>query len=91
MSRGAECGVRIEPLLTLLSRDLGVCSITLTLRSDSRCRHSMYPKYKPWVYVTPTIARANVDGKLCVDVPWDPGTSMFADVVGAVIAHVEAV
>lgn len=51
----------------------------------------MYPKYVPWVYVTPTIAGANAEGKLCVDVSWQPETSTFADVVAAVIAHVEAV
>ncbi len=31
------------------------------------------------------------DGKLCVDVSWNPGTFMFADVIGAAIVHVEAV
>ena len=51
----------------------------------------MYPKYKPWVYVSPTIAGANADGKLRVDVPWNPGNSMFADVIGAFIIHLESV
>ena len=51
----------------------------------------MYPKYQPWVFVTPTILGAREDGKLCVDVPWNPGTFMFADVIGAAIVHVEAV
>jgi hypothetical protein len=51
----------------------------------------MYPKYQPWVFVTPTILGAREDGKLGVDVTWNPGTSTFADVIGAVIAHVEAV
>jgi len=51
----------------------------------------MYPKYQPWVFVTPPVAGANADGKLSVDVSWSPETSRFADVVGPVIAHVEAV
>jgi hypothetical protein len=51
----------------------------------------MYPKYHPWVFVTPTILGAREDGKLCVDVAWSPGTSRFADMIGAVIAHVETV
>jgi hypothetical protein len=38
--RAAECRVRIEPLSTLPSKDLGVCPITLTLRCDSGRRHS---------------------------------------------------
>jgi hypothetical protein len=49
----------------------------------------MYPKYKPWVYVTPTIADANADGKLSVIVSWNPSTSMFLDVVESVIRHIE--
>jgi hypothetical protein len=44
----------------------------------------MYPKYKPWVYVTPTIAGANADGQLRVDVPWNPVASLFVDVVESV-------
>jgi len=50
-----------------------------------------YPKYQPWVFFTPTILGAGEDGKLCVDVSWNPGTFMFADVIGAAIVHVEAV
>jgi hypothetical protein len=48
----------------------------------------MYPKYQPWVFVTPTILGAREDGNLCVDVSWSPD-STFADMIGAVIAHVE--
>jgi hypothetical protein len=51
----------------------------------------MYPKYQPWVFFTPTILGACEDGKLFIDVSWNPGTVMFADVIGAVLAHVEAV
>src|ERR1700674_5214854 len=51
----------------------------------------MYPKYQPWVVVTPTILGAREDGKLSLDVSWSPEGSRFADVIGAVIAHVEAV
>jgi hypothetical protein len=50
----------------------------------------MYPKYQPWVFVTPTILGAREDGKLSLDVSWSPD-STSADMVGAVIAHVEAV
>ena len=50
----------------------------------------MYPKYVPWVFVTPTILGAREDGKLCVDVDWHRD-STFGDVIGAVVAHVEAV
>jgi hypothetical protein len=49
----------------------------------------MYPKYQPWVFVTPIILGAREDGKLSVDVSWSPETSRFADVFGAVTAHVE--
>jgi hypothetical protein len=48
----------------------------------------MYPKYVPWVFVTPTIFGAREDGKLCVDVSWSSG-STFADVIGAVIAYID--
>ena len=51
----------------------------------------MYPKYQPWVFVDPHITAANERGKLCVDVAWSPETSRFADVIRAVIAHVETV
>jgi len=49
----------------------------------------MYPKYQPWVFVTPVVAGANTEGKLCLDLPWHPGTSLFADVVESVIRHIE--
>jgi hypothetical protein len=66
----------------------------IVARSGSEYRVSvaaemdMYPKYQPWVFVTPTILGARENGKLCVDVSWNPD-SRFADVLGAVIAHVE--
>ena len=47
----------------------------------------MYPKYQPWVFVTPTLLGAREDGKLVLDVAWSPETSQFVDVVGAVVAH----
>jgi len=49
----------------------------------------MYPKYQPWVFVTPAVAGANADGKLCLDLPWNPGTSLFADVVESLVRHIE--
>jgi hypothetical protein len=49
----------------------------------------MYPKYVPWVFVTPTILGAREDGKLCVDVGWHRD-STFADVIGASIACIGA-
>ena len=49
----------------------------------------MYPKYQPWVFVEPHITAANERGKLCVDISWSP-ESTFADVIEAVIAHVES-
>jgi hypothetical protein len=42
------------------------------------------------VYIAPSIAGATADGKLCLDVGWCRDLK-FADVIGAVIAHVEAV
>lgn len=50
----------------------------------------MYPKYVPWVYITPLVAGTNADGKLCVDVGWS-SDSTFADVVGAVVLYIEGV
>jgi len=35
----------------------------------------MYPKYEPWVFVTPTILGAREDGKLVLDVSWSRETS----------------
>ena len=63
------------------------CEYRVTVAAEM----DMYPKYQPWVFVTPPIAGANADGKLSLDVSWSPETSRFADVVGAVIAHVEVV
>jgi hypothetical protein len=39
-----------------------------------------YPKYQPWVFLTPTILGACESGKLCVDASWNAQTSRFADV-----------
>ena len=50
----------------------------------------VYPKHRPWAFITPTILGARENGKLCVDVPWNPQASRFTDVIGAVIAHVES-
>jgi hypothetical protein len=50
-----------------------------------------YPKHQPWVFVTPMILGARENGKLCVELAWNPKTSRFADVIAAAIAHVEAV
>ena len=51
----------------------------------------MYPRYLPWVFVTPSIVGAREDGKLSIDLPWDREASSFADAIGAVIGHVERV
>ena len=51
----------------------------------------MYPRYLPWVFVTPSIVGAREDGKLSIDLPWDREGSSFADAIGAVIGHVERV
>jgi hypothetical protein len=48
----------------------------------------LYPKYVPWVFVTPTISGAREDGKLCVDLGWRRD-STFADVIEAVIAFID--
>ena len=63
------------------------CEYRVTVAAEM----DMYPKYQPWVFVTPPVAGANADGKLSVDVSWSPEGSRFAGVVGAVIAHVDAV
>lgn len=47
-----------------------------------------YPKYQPWVFIKPPILGAREDGKLVLDVSWN-SDSTFADMIGAVIAHVE--
>jgi hypothetical protein len=57
-------------------------SVTVAAEMD------MYPKYQPWVFVTPTILAARENGKLCVDASWD-AQSRFADVVESVIRHIE--
>ena len=51
----------------------------------------MYPRFQPWVFVEPHITAANERGKLCVNLSWQSETSRFADVLGTVVAHVEAV
>jgi hypothetical protein len=48
----------------------------------------MYPRFQPWVFVTPTILGAREDGKLCLDVSWNPD-STFADVIGATVLYIE--
>ena len=48
----------------------------------------MYPRYVPWVFVAPPIAGATADEKLCLDVGWHRD-STFADVIGAVVLHIE--
>lgn len=50
----------------------------------------MYPMLQPWVFVTPPVAGANRDGKLRIDVGWNAEMSSFADVIEAVITHIEA-
>ena len=47
----------------------------------------MYPKYQPWVFVTPTSLGAREDGKLCVDVTWSPETSRVCGSCAAGPAH----
>jgi hypothetical protein len=66
----------------IVSRSASIYNITVAAEMD------MYPKYVPWVFVTPTILGAREDGKLCVDVDWhrDP---TFADVIGALIAYID--
>lgn len=63
------------------------CEYRVTVAAEM----DLYPKHQPWVFVTPTILGARENGKLLVDTPWDVRTSRFADVVRAVIAHVENV
>jgi hypothetical protein len=66
----------------IVSRSGSVFNITVAAEMD------MYPKYVPWVFVTPTILGAREDGKLCVDVSWQRD-STFADVIGALIAYID--
>src|SRR6266852_4677857 len=63
------------------------CEYRVTVAAEM----DMYPRFQPWAFVTPTILGAREDGKLSVGVAWSPVTSRLADVIGAVIAHVEAV
>lgn len=69
----------------IVSRAGCECRVTVAAEMD------MYPKYPPWVFVTPTILGAREDGKLSLNVSWSPETCRFADAIGAVIAHVEPV
>jgi hypothetical protein len=69
----------------------------LVARSGSEYRVSvaaemdMYPKYQPWVFVTPTILGAREDGKICIDVTWSTQTSRFVDEIGRVALYIEGV
>jgi hypothetical protein len=63
------------------------CEYSVTVAAEM----DFYPKHRPWVFVTPKILGARENGKLSVDIRWNPQTSRFADVIGAVVAHVEAV
>jgi hypothetical protein len=51
----------------------------------------MYPRFQPWVFMTPTILGAREDGKLSVNVAWSPTTSRLADVIGATVLYIEGV
>jgi hypothetical protein len=63
------------------------CEYRVTVAAEM----DMYPKYQPWVFVTPRILGARVDGKLCVDVTWSAEISRFADVIGRVALYIEGV
>jgi len=67
-----------------VARSGGAYRVTVAAEMD------MFPKYVPWVYITPSIAGAIVDGKLCLDVSWHRNLT-FADVIGAVVTYVEGV
>jgi hypothetical protein len=56
------------------------CEYRVTVAAEM----DVYPRFQPWVFVTPTIVGAREDGKLCVNVAWSPATSRLADVVGEV-------
>jgi hypothetical protein len=60
------------------------CTYRVTVAAEM----DMYPRYVPWVFVTPPIAGATADVKLCLDVGWHRD-STFADVIGAVVLHIE--
>jgi hypothetical protein len=49
----------------------------------------MYPKYAPWVFVTPSVAGAGDDGKLVLDLHWNPASPSFEMVIGAVVTYIE--
>ena len=68
----------------IVSRSASIYNITIAAEMD------MYPRYAPWVFVTPTILGAREDGKLCVDVGWG-ADSTFTDVLGAVVLYMEGV
>jgi hypothetical protein len=61
------------------------CAYRVTVAAEM----DMYPKYAPWVYVTPSVAGARDDGKVVLDLHWDPGSPSFEMVIGAVVAHIE--
>ncbi len=63
------------------------CEYRVTVAAEM----DFYPKHQPWVFVTPTILGARENGKLSVDVVWSSEISRFADVIRAVVAHVENV
>jgi hypothetical protein len=67
------------------------CEYRVTVAAEM----DMYPKYMPWVYITPCVAGARDDGKLRIDVGWQ-GDSTFADLIGAdligaVVLYIEGV
>jgi hypothetical protein len=66
----------------IVSRSGSVYNVTVAAEMD------VYPKYVPWVFVTPTILGAREDGKLCVDVGWHRD-STFADVIGTSITYID--
>jgi hypothetical protein len=66
----------------IVSRSGSVYNVTVAAEMD------VYPKYVPWVFVTPTTLGAREDGKLCVDVGWHRD-STFADVIGASITYID--
>ena len=62
------------------------CAYRVTVAAEM----DMYPKDVLWVFVTPPIAGATADGKLCLDVGWHCD-STFADVVGVTVTYIEGV
>jgi hypothetical protein len=49
----------------------------------------MYPKYLPWVFITPTILGAREDGRISLDGSWSRETSRIVDVIGATVLYIE--